>query len=227
MHVASSFCPTCKRVVESFLVELGCCHYQLTPSTPTPSVPGTIFMHNTSIICSLVGGEIITLSHLSEFKPHLSHILCWIPYPWFDKREGNQWEDFRLLLSARTPNQILCLYAFESLTGHSQSWWKSMQVWCTLAAIPADTRQRIRALLCLLILVFCSAKPLLYLQAGWALVNIWVIFNCAALHLHQQGWEEHRCFILEDRSSKSNVHVTNLILKSLRKALKTKAQIPE
>lgn len=56
-HCILFFCRVCKHVVEHFLAELGCCHFQLTPSTPIPSVPGTIFMHNTSIICSVVVGK--------------------------------------------------------------------------------------------------------------------------------------------------------------------------
>lgn len=122
----------------------------------------------------------------------------------------------------------LHLKAFESFMGHSQSWWKSMQVCSTLAAMPADTRQRIRAV-CVWI-SWLSAMQRIGLSSFADCLRpheCLLIFKHATLNLRQRCWEEHWCFILEYRSSKSNVHLTNLILKSLRKALKTKAQIPE
>lgn len=146
MHVASFFCLVCSCVVEPFLAELGCCHYQLTPSTPTPSVPGTIFMHNILIICSMVGGKIITSSHLSEFKPHLSYILCWILSLWSDI-EGRRTTSRR---SQAPPGckrlqrkYYLGLSASDNPMGHSQTWWRSTELRCTPAAVPADTRQGI------------------------------------------------------------------------------------
>lgn len=230
MHVASLFCWTHKCVVESFLAEFGCCHYQLTPSTPTPSVPGAIFMHNTSIICSLVGGKsslqvtCLNSSHIRAVSFSESHIYSLI----YGGRKTNQKTSDSSHLQAFQSKYFLHLWVFEGLMGHSQSWWKLTQVWCTFAAMPVHTRQRTTAMgLCKSRLSAMRRIRLSSFAGCLQPHECLLVFKHATLDLHQHSWEEHRCVILEDRSSKSNVHLTNLILKSLRKALKTKAQIPE
>lgn len=110
-------------------------------------MPGAIFMHNTSIICSLVGGKsslqvtCLNSSHIRTVSFSESDIYSLI----YRGRKTNQKTSDSSHLQAFQCKYFLHLWVFESLMGHSQSLWKPMQVWCTFAAMPAHTRQRIRA----------------------------------------------------------------------------------
>lgn len=203
MHVASFFCPICKCVVESFLAELGCCHYQLTPSTPTPSVPGVIFMHNTSIICSLVGGKsslqvtCLNSSHIWAVSFAESYIYSLIKVGGGKPARRSQAPPVCKVSKAT----IACIYKPLRATD------KSLQVWCTFAVMPADTRQRIRAAcVCVSWLSAMQRMGLSSFAGCLRPQGCLLIFKHATLDLHQHCWEEHWCFILEDGSSKNTLN---------------------